>query len=159
MGSKLVRNRLSPALSSHLGTTIAHLRRRDTGDGVADVCGSNNGNTHSSIDITTHYPHDFPHLSGWTASSRTAQLPCLPGHRWRPRWSESTTLRNTSPRYFFFFSPFCESPRPGGVWEIALGIGISDTDINDAICSAGPKTTDTISSGSSRFLCKLVTAG
>ncbi len=32
----------------------------------------------------------------------------------------------------------------GGVsGEIALGIRVSDTDINDAICSAGPKTTDT----------------
>jgi hypothetical protein len=31
----------------------------------------------------------------------------------------------------------------GGVFrKIALGISIGDTDINDAICSSGPKTTD-----------------
>jgi hypothetical protein len=39
------------------------------------------------------------------------------------------------------------SSRPWVFGEIALGVGICDTDINDAISTAGPKTTDTTSPG------------
>ena len=36
--------------------------------------------------------------------------------------------------------------------EIALGISVSDTDIDDAICSAGPKATDKLVSSEFTFV-------
>jgi hypothetical protein len=54
-----------------------------------------------------------------------------------------SALRNTRREIFPLFLLFLRFQDLGGVFrEIALGIGVSDTDINDAICSMGPKTTD-----------------
>jgi hypothetical protein len=45
---------------------------------------------------------------------------------------------------FLLFLLFVSFQDLGEVFgEIALGVGICDTDINDAICTAVPKTTDT----------------
>jgi hypothetical protein len=54
-----------------------------------------------------------------------------------------STLRDTRRKKFPLSLLFVGVQDLGGVFrKIALGISIGDTDINGAICSAGPKTTD-----------------
>jgi hypothetical protein len=127
--------------------TIAHFTRWNAGATQADVSGSDNGNTHSSIYISTHYcVRLLPFLSQFNGQRlkqalRFLAYEAIGGDH---EWCKMTSLRNARREVFPLFFSFRGLPRPCRVFrEIALCVCIGDTDINDAIGLALPKTTDT----------------
>jgi hypothetical protein len=111
------------------------------------VSGSDNGNTHSSIYISTHYCiRLLPFLSQFNGQRlkqalRFLAYEAIGGDH---EWCKMTSLRNARREVFPLLSLFVGFQDLGRVFrEIALCVCISDTDINDAICLALPKTTDT----------------
>jgi hypothetical protein len=69
---------VSEQTESHLvfpmTTPIAHLAGRDTGTSQVEVYGLDNGNTHSSIDIATHFRVRFLPLSAKIKVQHSIQL-------------------------------------------------------------------------------------
>jgi hypothetical protein len=75
--------------------TFAHLAEWDMGASQADMCGSNNGNARSSVDIATDFGiHIFPLLG------EEGQDLLQPGLGSRIQWG--SCLRHAL-RYFFFY--------------------------------------------------------
>jgi hypothetical protein len=125
------------------GTTNAHLAGLDTGSSQAEICGSDNGNTHSSIGIATR---DRVRVLPLFSQERGALLQ----QDFRVLAYEATGAGHgvAEDKVFPLFLLF--------VYFQDLGIGICDTNINDAVCAASRKIRSNKSPrGSPRFLCKL----